>query len=216
MDSYSNESNFESMAYLESSDEIGRSYQNVRNLETNNADKSQEVQKKIQYSVSLSLSVKNPDSTNKSLEAIADEFDGYAQELGTYYSVIRVKSENLEQALIKVEALGKVQRKSVSGQDVTAQYLDFQIRLENAEKARTRYLELLEKAENVEAALLVEKELERLNGTIDMLKGQMNRMNHLTTYATITVRISERVKPGPLGYVGMGLYHAVKWLFVRN
>ncbi|MCB0737835.1 MAG: DUF4349 domain-containing protein [Bacteroidetes bacterium] len=104
----------------------------------------------------------------------------------------------------------------LSGQDLTAQYLDFEIRLENAEKARARYLELLEKAENVESALLVEKELERLNGTIDMLIGQMNRMNHLTTYATITVRISERVKPGPLGYLGMGLYHAFKWLFVRN
>jgi hypothetical protein len=86
-----------------------------------------------------------------------------------------VKSEHLNDAIKEISELGKVQGKSLSGQDVTEEYLDFQIRLENAEKSRERYLELLAKAENVEAALKVEKELERLNGTIDLLKGKMNR-----------------------------------------
>jgi hypothetical protein len=112
--------------------------------------------------------------------------------------------------------LGKVQSQSVSGQDVTDQYRDYQIRLENAEKSRDRYLELLAKAENVEAALQVERELERLNETIDLLKGRMNRMDHLEAFSTITVQIKERKKPGVLGYVGLGVYHAFKWLFVRN
>jgi hypothetical protein len=77
-------------------------------------------------------------------------------------------------------------------------------------------LELLAKAENVEAALKVEKELERLNSTIDLLKGKMNRINHLAEFSTITINLKEKKKPGIIGYVGIGIYRSVKWLFVRN
>lgn len=99
---------------------------------------------------------------------------------------------------------------------MTEDYLDFKIRLENAEKSRERYLELLSQAENVEAALKVEKELERLNASIDILKGKMNRIDHLSEFSTITVNLKEKKKPGPLGYIGIGLYRSVMWLFVRN
>ncbi|MEL6628160.1 MAG: DUF4349 domain-containing protein, partial [Bacteroidota bacterium] len=64
--------------------------------------------------------------------------------------------------------------------------------------------------------LKVEKELERLNTELDLLKGQMKRLENLTTFATINIRHEEKKKPGPLGYIGLGLYHSVKWLFVRN
>lgn len=173
-------------------------------------------QRKILYSAFLTLAVEQPDSTSKEISHIAEKFGGYANEIGTYQAIIRVKSDRLDEAVAAVSALGKVQNKRLSGQDVTAEYLDYQIRLENAQKARNRYLELLEKAENVEAALKVEKELERLNGTIDMLKGRMNRVDHLSAFSTITVTIKEKTKPGVLGYLGLGVYHAFKWLFVRN
>lgn len=173
-------------------------------------------ERKVLYSAYFSLAVDQVDSTVKMLGRIAEQYDGYAQELGTQRSVIRVKSGQLEAAMGAISQLGKVQSRSLSGQDVTEQYLDYQIRLDNAEKARSRYLELLAKAENVAAALEVEKELERLNGTIDMLKGRMSRLNHLEEYSTITVQIKERKKPGVLGYLGLGVYQAFKWLFVRN
>ncbi|MBK6622314.1 MAG: DUF4349 domain-containing protein [Saprospirales bacterium] len=102
------------------------------------------------------------------------------------------------------------------GQDVTDEYTDYQIRLDNARKARERYLELLAKAENVEAALKVEKELERLNETIDLLEGKMTRIDHLSEFSTITIALKERKNPGLIGYIGIGLYYSVKWLFVRN
>ena len=60
------------------------------------------------------------------------------------------------------------------------------------------------------------KELERLNTELDQLQGQMKRLENLTSFSTITIRHEERKKPGPIGYIGIGLYEAVKWLFVRN
>jgi hypothetical protein len=173
-------------------------------------------QKKILFSADLYLTVKNPDATNINIEKIAKNYKGYAKETGTYRTIIRVESKHLKNAIKDISELGKLRRKSINGQDVTESYLDYQIRLENAEKSRKKYLELLAKAENVATTLKVEKELERISEKIDLLKGKMKRINHLSDFSTITIYLKEKKKPGILGYIGVGLYRSVKWLFVRN
>lgn len=177
---------------------------------------TERVEKKILFSAFLSLTVEVPDTANSQIEKIAKKYNGYINEIGTYRTIIRVKSENLNDAIKEISEIGKVLSKNISGQDVTEEYLDYKIRLENAEKSREKYLELLSKAENVDAALKVEKELERLNETIDLLKGKINRIDHLSEYSTITINLKEKKKPGLIGYIGVGLYYSVKWLFVRN
>lgn len=178
--------------------------------------KPDDFQKKIIYNANLSLNVKIPDSTNKELVNIADRYEGYAQSIATDYTVIRVRADKLEMALKDIEELGKIDYRNVKADDVTDAYYDFKIRLDNAERARSRYLELLAKAANVDETLKVEKELERLNGEIDLLKGKLTRIGHLTEYATVSIRLHEKVKPGVLGYVFVGLWEGVKWLFVRG
>ena len=79
-----------------------------------------------------------------------------------------------------------------------------------------RALELLAIASGVKQALAIEKELERINVTIERLKGRINRLEHLDYYATITVDTSEKTKPGPLGYLALGVVKAVGKLFVWN
>jgi len=170
----------------------------------------------IVYNAYLDMTVAAIDSTNTALMQMAKKYGGYVVQVGYYQSVIRVKADRLNEAVAEIETLGEVTDKNISGNDVTDEYTDYLIRLENAKKARDRYLELLAKAENVQAALLVEKELERLNSEIDMLEGKMNRIGHLEEFATITVDVKEKVKLGVLGYVSVGLYEGVKWLFVRN
>ncbi len=186
----------------------GRSFQNSQ------ADVVTE--KKIIYSSAIDLTVKIPDTAAVQITGIATKYKGYVQQTGTTMCVIRVEAKHLKTAMDEIALLGKVTNKTSYGEDVSDQYADYAIRLENAEKARMRYLELLARAENVQAALLVEKELERLNETIELMKGQMNRIDHLSTYSTITVYLKEKKKPGVIGYIGIGVYKAVKWLFVRN
>jgi hypothetical protein len=101
-------------------------------------------------------------------------------------------------------------------EDVTEKYMDMGIRLDNAKKARVRYLELLARAENVEAALKVEKELERLNGEIDVIEGKLKFWDHRFEYSIIQISYTEKKKLGILGWVGLGLYQTVKWLFIRG
>jgi hypothetical protein len=172
--------------------------------------------RKVLYSARLTLTTKNPDSAAAAISRIAVHHQGYMSRSGTQTVVIRVKSTQLAEALTEIAALGKVTDRALTGQDVTDEYMDHQIRLENALKARSRYLELLDQATNVDEALKVERELERLNETIDLLKGKIASMDHQEQYSKITVDLRQKVKPGPLGYIGIGVYHTVKWLFVRN
>jgi hypothetical protein len=176
-----------------------------------------ETQKRILiYNADMEISVTVPDSANVRIVAIANSYGGYVQSLNNKTTIIRIKSEHLNNAIADISKTGTVKSKIISGNDVTEQYYDLQIRLDNAYNARKRYTELFAKAETVESTLKIEKELERLNGEIDLLEGKIKRIDHLAEFSTITVHISEKVKPGLLGYIGIGLYETIKWLFVRN
>lgn len=184
-------------------------FQESQNLTDNN-------ERMVVYVASLDMQTRHIDSLNVSLTQISKMHGGYVLNLGTQRSSIRVKASDLHTALNEIEKLGEVHNKKVSGEDVTEQFQDAEIRLDNARKARARYLQLLEKAENIEAALKVEKELERINTEIDVLTGKMKKLGHLSDYSTIHVNLQQKPKPGILGYVAIGLYKGVKWLFVRN
>jgi len=193
-----------------------RPYVNLDDIEHETKNERSKEDRKIIFNADISLTVLNSDSANIQVEKITKQYKGYINTIGSDRTVIRVKSDHLDDAIADLTQLGKITRKKVSGTDVTASYQDYEIRLENATKSRNRYLELLEKAETVEEIIKVEKELERLNNTIDLMKGQMNRINHLDAFSTITIVYKIKKKPGILGYIGLGLYHSVKWLFVRN
>ena len=173
-------------------------------------------QSMLVYNASVRLQVKNTDTVMHRLTQLAAAEKGYVVSKNNYSMVLRVETTHLESAMEKISQFGKVQGRSISTTDVSADYEDTRIRLDNAEKARSRYLELLAKAENVEAALKVEKELERLNTEIDMLRGRVGKLEHDARYSTITVNYNEKTKLGVLGYVFVGLWKGVSWLFVRG
>ncbi|NJO00650.1 MAG: DUF4349 domain-containing protein [Bacteroidia bacterium] len=168
------------------------------------------------YSGKMHLVVENPDALRDPLQAVANKYEGYIQALSNDQVTLKVKAEQLEEAMNEIGQLGKVKEKSISGQDVTESYQDHRIRLENAEKYRLRYLELLEQAKNVEEILRIENELKRINEEIDLLSGHLKRLTSQIQLSTLVVTLERKIKPGPIGYVFLGLYKSVKWIFVRN
>jgi hypothetical protein len=210
---------YKSKAYSSSYSRANGGFESVDRLESGGPSGQSDMveeERKILYWASLTLAVKEPDSIGNAIETVAKKYGGYLSHSSATSITILVKSENIKIAVEELATLGKASGKSFYSQDATAEYTNYAIRLENAEKARDRYLELLAKAENVTAAVAVEKELERLNETIDLIKGNMNLLDHREEFSSITVSVHERKKPGIVGYIGIGLYESVKWLFVRN
>lgn len=198
-------------------------FKNVNNttISLDSTEDKETTTRKITYTAYVNLQVENTDSMANYVTKIAETYGGYMSASTGTSITIKVKADSIESAIAKIKLLGEVKYSSISSQDVTDQYTDLTIRLDNAMKSRERYLQLLEKAENVEEALLVEKELERLSLTIDQIKGTLNQLNDRIQYSTITVNYfkkheDNKPKPGVLGYVFVGLYKGVKWLFVRG
>lgn len=172
--------------------------------------------RKVMYRMNYLIMTDQPESLHVRLVEIAKKYDGYMVEQSNNASTIRVPAKVQSEVGSIIEGLGDVASKEVIGKDVTEEYEDLNIKLETLEKARNRYLELLSKAETVDAALDVERELERVNREIDLLKGKLNSMTHLIEYATIQVTTKKPVKPGPLGWIFYGLIKGIGWLFVMD
>ncbi|MEL7163395.1 MAG: DUF4349 domain-containing protein [Bacteroidota bacterium] len=174
-----------------------------------------EQDRKLIYAAHLVLSAPEPDTVINRIITLAENYGGNIVATDGQQATIRVPVQRFTAALEEVETFGKLKDKRIMGEDVTDEYRDYAIRLDNAERSRQRYLELLDLAKNVEEAITVERELERLNETIDLLKGRLNRLEQLEAYGTISVYVNKKAKLGPLGAIFKGLYSGVRWLFVR-
>lgn len=173
--------------------------------------------RKIIYNAQLNLVVDSIAPTQKRALTLAEGAGGYLVRASSNSLQVRVPAAQLESILTAYRALGQVSYENINTKDVTDEYFDLTIRRENAEKARARYLELLEKATTVEEILKVEKELERLNGELDRMNGLIKSYDQQVAYSIVSLQFAiaqDRVRPGPLGHVFVGVYKAVKWLFV--
>jgi hypothetical protein len=173
--------------------------------------------RKLKRNAWLTVEVDDEDDIPKTIEKarqLAQNANGYIQSASTHSVTMMVPTERAENFLDELAALGEVTDKHVSVVDVTSQYVDLEIRIDNLEKTRQRLQQLLAQSAKVQDVLEVEKELSRVTIELERLKGQMRTMKRETTYASIRLNVEEEVTPGPLGWVFYGGYKAVKWLFV--
>ncbi|KAB2879726.1 DUF4349 domain-containing protein [bacterium] len=171
---------------------------------------------KIVYTAEMDLTVKNPDSVAKNIIQLVKSNNGYVQRGSNTFLILKVPNNGMNAIITAIETQGKVTYKNITADDVTETYYDAATRLDNLNKTRLRYLDLLNKAQTIEEMLRVEKELERINGEIEFLKGRLLRMDNSIQYSTISVSLNKKVKPGILSYPFIWLYKGVSWLFVRN
>lgn len=165
-------------------------------------------------SAALEISREDPAGGVKHAEALANRLGGYAQSTSAEYATLLVPSAKLDQALDELATLGKVEHRDVRADDVTEAKADLELRLDNLRRTRDRYLQLLDKANDVQETLVVERELERITLEIERLEAQLQHVTTRVALATIDVRFARPVRPGPVGWVLYGMFSAVKWLFV--
>ena len=160
-----------------------------------------EVDQKIIKTGSLDLVVDHADESLTTVETLAEGKGGYVQtstiqehEDGTLsrYVTIRVPAEQFDTTIEELKGLAiVVERETTSAEDVTEQYIDLAARLKNAQAQETRYVEILDVAKTVEEILQIEAALGNIRGYIESLQGQLNYLDSLTGFSTITISLSE-------------------------
>jgi len=106
-----------------------------------------------------------------------------------------VPAAKFDDTIDQLSKLGKVQNEHISGNDVSAQYVDLQARLANEEAQRNAMLALLNKAQTIADIIAVQTQLGQITQQIEQLKGQIAYIDHNTTYSTVSVDIAEAGAP---------------------
>lgn len=105
--------------------------------------------------------------------------------------VIRVPADRFEQALGDLKRLGRIESQSISGQDVTGQFVDLQARLRNWQAQETVLLRLMAKADTIEDSIVVQRQLQEVQLAIEELRGQLRVLDDQTAFATVTLSMAE-------------------------
>ena len=109
--------------------------------------------------------------------------------------VLRVPSERFDDAMRDLRGLGTVKHEAVSGQVVTEQFVDLEARLRTWEAQEAVLLDLMGRANSIEATLRIQRELQDVQFRIEQIKGQLRVLEDQTTLATIHLSMRESGVP---------------------
>ena len=163
----------------------------------------------------LAIVVSDVEGRMKNIQIMAEQMGGFVVSSNLYQSytsdyievpeaqiVIRVPSDQLEEAMDQVKKdTVEVQTENISGQDVTAEYVDLQSRLKNYEAAEAQLDEILKKATETEDVVNVFNQLVYYREQIELVKGQIKYYDEAAALSAISVRIiaEETIQPVVIG-----------------
>ena len=155
---------------------------------------------KIIYTANLSLESKDYDAARAALDAALAEAGGYLESSSEYSDAgnsrsvsltYRVPQQNYASFLAAVAEAGNVTYKNQQADDVTAQYMDVETRLENLKNQRTRLQQLQQQADNLSDLLEIESSLTDVQSRIESWQSQMDWYNDQVEECTVYVSLSE-------------------------
>jgi len=172
----------------------------------------------------LTIVVPDPQTKLDAIAKMAEELGGFVVSSNVYqtytssgdqvpegYISIRVPAAKLNTVLsqIKADAV-EVTSETMSGQDVTATYVDLESQLKNLEQAEQDLQDIMDEAKDnpnstttskTQDVLAVYNQIVSVRGQIEQIKGQMAYYEEASAYSLINVSIiaEETVKPIEIG-----------------
>ncbi|MBU0660887.1 DUF4349 domain-containing protein [Patescibacteria group bacterium] len=115
----------------------------------------------------------------------------YEHGLAPYATVrVRVPAKDFDGSISQVTALGSVESESVTGTDVTEEFVDLDAQLGNLRAAESQFLTIMERAVEIEDVLAVQRELTNVRRDIERIEGRMKYLKQSADLSTLTVHLS--------------------------
>lgn len=190
----------------------------------------------IVKTASLSLGIAHGSFDDKAGEAhaIAGAYGGFVVEsfasqgsdkrIAEGSLVLRIPAESYDAALSRLRGLGKVQHIEESGQDVSGEFVDLNARLRQLRAVEAQLLELLQRADDVPAALAVQNQLSQVQLDLEQARGRLQYLENRVAFATISLSMHElgAVAPNDGGFsivdawatAGAAFLTVVGWIFI--
>jgi hypothetical protein len=146
----------------------------------------------------MTLVVTDTQSKLGEIARIASDYNGFivSQSTSKYNNdiqanvMLRVEAAQLDVALNRIRKLAvEVRSENVSGNDVTAEFVDLQSQLKNLEAAEAQLQKIMERAEKTEDVMTVFNQLTQVRGQIDQIKGRMKYLSESAAMSAITLNL---------------------------
>lgn len=105
---------------------------------------------------------------------------------------LRIPAKRFDDAMLALRDIGVVQAQSITGKDVTAQYIDLRARLRNAIGQRTVLRDLMAQATTIQETITVQNRLSGVELQVEQIQGQLNFIEDQVAEATVRVEIHEK------------------------
>lgn len=148
----------------------------------------------------LSLAKARIDSTMRQFDAYYENENYQAQTYkSTFYLTLRIPSENFELLLNTIKSGGgKILEKNIEARDVTDQYVDVAIRLNNNKSYLLRYQQLLKKANSVKDILEIQEKIRKIEEEIESRKGRLQYFDDRVRFSTLRIEIFQNIEVTPV------------------
>jgi hypothetical protein len=146
----------------------------------------------------MTLVVTDTQGKLEEIAKIASDYNGFivSQNTSKYNNdiqanvMLRVEAAQLDAALNRIRKLAvEVRSENVSGNDVTAEFVDLQSQLKNLETAEAQLQKIMERAEKTEDVMIVFNQLTQVRGQIDQIKGRMKYLSESAAMSAITLNL---------------------------
>ncbi|MBZ5533520.1 MAG: DUF4349 domain-containing protein [Acidobacteriia bacterium] len=168
------------------------------------ADATQVTPPMIVRTANLTVTTKEFEKARPAVEEILKRHHGYVGEMNvdtptgsarSLTATLRVPAAQLEATLADLKGLGRVEKESQNGEEVTQQYVDLEARLKNSRNTEQRLVQLQrERTGKLSDVLSVENQISRVRGEIEQMEAQRKEMRKQVDYATLNLTVSEDYK----------------------
>jgi len=157
------------------------------------------VDRNLILTANVSMRSKDPWATSEKAQLIVATLGGDVLTLNesgsaenrTASLTARVPSSNFSEALRQFRALeGEVVTSTVTGQDVTDQFVDLQARLAAKQSEEQRYLALIARANTIDEIIKVDQSLSNVRTQIEQLTGQIKAIKSRTDFSTLVLSVT--------------------------
>ena len=120
--------------------------------------------------------------------------------------VIRVPHQNFDTIINSFsEGIGSMEAKTVKAEDVTEEYTDVSIKLENKRIYLEKYRDMLKSAKTTKDMLEIQENIRNLEDEIDVAEGRLRFIDDRVNYSTLELLLfKEKVRSSATSKIGFG------------
>jgi hypothetical protein len=104
--------------------------------------------------------------------------------------VLEVPQASFKLLVAQAQEVGHATSVTTNSNDVTSQYVNLQARIDALKVSLNQYLKIMTQATSISGILAVQNQINQIQSQIEQDQGQLNVLNHETTYATLTVNVT--------------------------